>query len=158
MMKQNNQAYDERISVNITLLSILLVLGLNTGSQQVSAAAETKKLNTIEITVVDPNGTGYGTFQSHNQKVVSNENGIFMTYLHYYDEAGKVENNIWRLAQSRDGGKTFHTIYETNITTSVPVLETDAQNNLYLAFPEYNAENNPFYFMRYLYAIQVSAI
>lgn len=33
---------------------------------------------TVELVCVDDKATGYGTFQSHNQKVVSNEHGIFM--------------------------------------------------------------------------------
>ena len=35
----------------------------------------------IEITLVDDHAFGFGTFQSHNQKVVSNRNGLFMTHI-----------------------------------------------------------------------------
>ena len=36
----------------------------------------------VEITEVDPNAVRLATFQSHNQKVVANAYGIFMTHIH----------------------------------------------------------------------------
>ncbi len=38
-------------------------------------------LTAIELTLVDDEATGYATFQSHNQKVVSNRNGILVTHI-----------------------------------------------------------------------------
>ena len=55
--------------------------------------------NRIELICVDDNATGYGTFQSHNQKVVRNEKGIFMTHIRTRNEAYTAQE--WRLSWSR---------------------------------------------------------
>jgi hypothetical protein len=39
-------------------------------------------LEPVITTTVDPDAVTYSTFQSHNQKIVANAYGIFMTYLH----------------------------------------------------------------------------
>ena len=44
-------------------------------------AEEGSSVSTFEPVLVDDAVIGYATFQSHNQKVVSNQYGIFMTYL-----------------------------------------------------------------------------
>ena len=150
MTKQIEQALNKHILPYTTLLGILLALGINTGCQQVSVSAGTKKLKVVEVTVVDPNGTGYGTFQSHNQKIVSNANGIFITYLHYFDKETDEQKNIWHLARSTDRGKTFETIYEGVHPTRAPAIETDAQNNIYLSHSSYNSPGDYFYFYRFL--------
>ncbi len=95
----------------------------------------------IELTLVDDHAIGYATFQSHNQKVVSNSQGIFITYLHASRD--KYMAQTWRLAHSRDGGKSFETIYEATRATSAPVLETDSADNIYLAFPDF-ADGNAY--------------
>jgi hypothetical protein len=89
----------------------------------------------IELTCVDPNATGYGTFQSHNQKVVSNRRGIFMTHIRTRNEAYTAQQ--WRLSWSRDGGRTFATIHEATDATNPPLLETDDDANLYLVRPDF---------------------
>jgi hypothetical protein len=96
-------------------------------------------LEKIEVTTVDPNATASGTFQSHNQKVVTNQYGIFMTYL-YSRDADKSERNTWRLSRSVDGGKTFATIYESTNYTMVPVIETDSRGTIYLAYPDWGTD------------------
>ena len=85
----------------------------------------------IEITLVDSDATFYGTFQSHNQKVISNDNGIFMTHLRSRNETYTAQQ--WRLSRSIDNGKSFTTIYEATHATNPPVLETDSLDNIYLA-------------------------
>jgi hypothetical protein len=94
-------------------------------------------LEKIEVTTVDSNATGYGTFQSHNQKVVANQYGIFMTHLHSRNEA--YDQNTWRLSRSTDGGKTFTTLYESTNGTSAPVIETDSSGTIYIAHPDWGA-------------------
>jgi hypothetical protein len=89
----------------------------------------------IEITCVDPDATGYGTFQSYNQKVVANRRGIFMTHIRTRNEAFNAQQ--WRLSWSRDGGRTFETLYEATHATNPPVLETDLEDNLYLIRPDF---------------------
>lgn len=81
----------------------------------------------------------FGTFQSHNQKVVANDHGIFLTYLHADNEANPKVANEWRLMRSVDGGRTFTVLYEGRGNTRAPALETDHDGNLLLACPEYGA-------------------
>jgi len=92
-------------------------------------------LTRIQLVCVDERATGYGTFQSHNQKVVSNAQGIFMTHIRTRNEPYTAQ--AWRLTWSTNGGASFSTLYEATNATSAPVLETDAQDNLYLARPDF---------------------
>jgi len=113
----------------------------------------------VELTMVDPDAHAGATFQSHNQKVVANAYGIFMTYLHKQQcclsignsccdkddplcfnpttqscrDAGKEITSTWRLSRSTDGGTTFTTVYEGEHGTAPPAVETDSQGNIYLA-------------------------
>ena len=86
---------------------------------------------------MDDRACGYGTFQSHNQKIVSNAGGIFMTYLREDNEKDPAKPNVWRLMRSSDGGKTFSVVYEGRNNCRAPCVETDRRGNLYLAHPEY---------------------
>lgn len=79
------------------------------------------------ITTVDDEVTGYGTFQSHNQKVVSTRFGIFMTYA-----KTPFDGALWRLLHSTDGGATFRRIWEAVHTTHPPAIEAAADGTLYL--------------------------
>ena len=82
----------------------------------------------ISITTVDADVTGFGTFQSHNQKVVSTPYGIFMTYA-----KTPFARADWRLVRSVDGGRTFETMWEAVHQTHPPALEAAADGTLYLA-------------------------
>ena len=87
----------------------------------------TTELTQIEATVVTE--LGGWVFTSHNQTIVQNDNGIFMTYC----VNGR---DSWYMAQSTDGGKSFNTIYngpESGI--SPPCLETD-NNYVYMMNPK----------------------
>ncbi len=88
-------------------------------------------LTAVETILVDDNATGYATFQSHNQKVVSNKNGIFMTHIRTRNESFTAQQ--WRLSRSTDGGKTFSTVYQSTDATNPPCMETDEAANVYLA-------------------------
>ena len=92
-------------------------------------------LTRIELTCVDPAATGYGTFQSHNQKVVSNRRGFFMTHIRARNDAYTAQQ--WRLSWSRDGGRSFETLYEATHATNPPLLESDDADNLYLVRPDF---------------------
>jgi hypothetical protein len=81
------------------------------------------------MTLVDGAATPYATFQSHNQKVVANEHGIFLTYIRTRNEA--YDAQTWRLMRSTDGGASFQTVYEEVAGTNPPALETDHAGNLY---------------------------
>jgi hypothetical protein len=43
----------------------------------------------------------------------------------------------WRLSWSKDGGKTFTTLYEATDATNPPTLETDSADNLYVGRPDW---------------------
>lgn len=113
------------------------------------AESPSSGLATIELTCVDPAATGYGTFQSHNQKVVANRRGIFMTHIRTRNEAYTAQQ--WRLSWSHDGGKSLETLYEATNATNPPVLETDADDNLYLIRPDFVDGN------AYLYRFRAAA-
>ncbi len=87
-----------------------------------------------EVVVDSNNQFTYGTFQSHNQKIVSNQHGIFLTYLYQTDNRdSSTERSTWRLARSTDAGITFKTIYEVkDVASRAPVIETDATGNIYI--------------------------
>jgi len=89
----------------------------------------------FEVVCVEDGVHGYATFQSHNQKVVANAHGVFMTYLRSRNEAYTAQG--WRLERSVDGGKTFATVFEAVDATNPAVLETDAAGNVYLVRPDF---------------------
>ncbi len=89
----------------------------------------------IELTLVDDGAIAYATFQSHNQKVVSNKHGIFLTSLHKSNTDYTAQQ--WRLTRDTDGGRAFTTVHEATHATSAPAVETDAQGWLYLGRPDF---------------------
>lgn len=111
------------------------------------------KIGIIETTLVDSGADFYGTFQSHNQKVVATPDGIFMTYSRHrvpVDPAKpEMEAAQWRLVHSTDGGKTFRTVFESTNGTRAPVLECDKTGNLYMTHPDWNDPLRPFHFYRF---------
>jgi hypothetical protein len=87
------------------------------------------------LTPLDANPTtAYATFTSHNQKVVVNQYGIFVSYLHQGNLA--MDQTQWRLERSVDGGATFTRIdespYPSADSTYPPTLETDRAGNIYM--------------------------
>jgi hypothetical protein len=109
-----------------------------------SLHARAGEIRPIELSTVDPDACGYGTFQSHNQKVVANAEGIFVAYLHR-DGAPKYESATWRLARSTDGGRTFSTLFESVTRGKSPCLETDEQANIFLAHTDDSKTKGFFY-------------
>lgn len=101
----------------------------------------------IQVTTVDSQASFYGTYQSHNQKVVSNQNGYFMTYVHQTtNKDASNENDTWRLARSIDGGTVFTTVYEGNSGTRAPVIETDSDNIYLIEGNWLNPTNNAHFY------------
>jgi hypothetical protein len=98
--------------------------------------AETPQLKTIWTKCVDDNATGYATFQSNNQKVISNGHGYFMSYIRSRNEPYTAQQ--WRLIWSRDGGRTWRTLHEATDPTNPPVLETDEADTIYLIRPHWD--------------------
>jgi len=93
----------------------------------------------IEVTLVDPEATGYATFQSHNQKVVSTERGIFTAHIRTRNEAYTAQT--WRLSRSVDGGKTIETVYEATHATNPPVIEATPDGDLYVIRADFSDGN-----------------
>lgn len=89
----------------------------------------------IETVLVDGEAAHGATFQSHNQKVVSNRRGIFLT--HIRTRNAKMTAQQWRLSWSRDGGRTFNTLFEAIDATNPPAIETDSHDNIYLGRPDF---------------------
>lgn len=89
----------------------------------------------VALTLLDGQATTYATFQSHNQKVVSNAHGIFTTHIRSRDEPFLAQQ--WRLSRSVDNGATFQTLYEATHATNPPAMETDAAGRLYLGRPDF---------------------
>ncbi len=102
----------------------------------------------FEVTLVDPAVTGYATFQSHNQKVVANQHGYFLSYIQTRDEPFMAQR--WRLMRSVDEGKSFDLVYEAVHATNAPPIETDAEGNVYLACTDFKDGN------AYLYRFDVA--
>ncbi len=100
----------------------------------------------IETTLVDAEAISGGTYQSHNQKVVRNRRGIFMTHLRSRNEAYTAQQ--WRLSWSRDEGRTFATLYESTDATNPPVIETDSNDDLYVGRPDFVDRNAYLYRFR----------
>ena len=98
-------------------------------------------LTGVEVIVVDPDATAYGTFQSHNQKIISSRYGIFMVHLRSRNPSYTAQQ--WRLSRSPDGGRTFVRLFEATHATNPAVLETDAAGNLYAARPDF-ADGNAY--------------
>jgi hypothetical protein len=113
------------------------------------AAGDQQGLLDVLLTPVDQNCSHYATFQSHNQKVVSNDNGIFMTYLWEFDLDTWIGR--WRLIHSGDGGRTFTLLYTSPpMGSNAPCIETDEDSNILLAATNYTHYRLPFYFYRFL--------
>ena len=74
------------------------------------------------------------TFQSHNQKVVSNAHGIFATS---GDAGGNAPMVLWR---STDGGQTFTAVYQRNFFVNPPTIEAAKDGNIYLIYPESSSQ------------------
>lgn len=107
----------------------LLVMGALLGSAAPIVRADDFPAD-IRVTQIDSGVTHYATFQSHNQKVVANEHGIFVT--HIRDRDLPYQAQTWRLSRSTDGGANFSTLCEQTDATNPPVIETDAAGNLHV--------------------------
>ena len=89
----------------------------------------------IQLTLIDDAAIHGATFQSNNQKIVSNRRGIFATYIKTRNKEYTAQK--WRLVASTDGGESFRTLFEETAATNPPVLETDAEDNLYVVRPDF---------------------
>lgn len=94
--------------------------------------------------------TAYATFQSHNQKIVQNAYGIFMTYTYNDEEGGDpLLPSTWRLARSIDGGKSWGTIFQAHVYTKPPTLEMDENGSIYLIHSNFKSDHGDATFYRF---------
>ncbi len=126
----------------------VLWLAVFIAANQWAGRAQGPPLARIELSLLDDNAIAYGTFQSHNQKVVSTEQGIFVTYIWHSNSNYTAQQ--WRLSHSIDGGKTFTTVFEDTHATSAPALEADREGNLFFCRPDFIDGN------AYLYRLAIS--
>jgi hypothetical protein len=130
-----------------------------------AALGQSQEGPSVVTTTVDPDAVAGATFQSHNQKVVANAYGIFMTHNHKQQCCDSLNSCVdsppatcpdanilltWRLSRSVDGGATFTTVYEGRHGTAPPAIETDSQGNIYLAHTDYFQNGQNAYVMRFL--------
>jgi cephalosporin-C deacetylase-like acetyl esterase len=116
----------------------------------IALADDPSPLTRIEISPLDEDAIAYGTFQSHNQKVVSTPEGIFATHIRKSNTNYTAQQ--WRLSRSLDGGKTFSTLFEGTHATSAPALEADQAGNLYFCRADFLDGN------AYLYRLDASRL
>ena len=117
------------------IVGLAFVVCIAFGRGAASEPAESPALAKVQLSCVDDDAIGYATFQSHNQKVVSTGQGIFITHIRTRNQAYTAQT--WRLSRSTDDGRTFSTVYEAVHATNPAVLETDDADNIYLIRPDF---------------------
>ncbi len=117
------------------IIAVLINLSIPIYSQTVSQ---------VEIFSVDLDATGYGTFQSHNQKVIANQYGIFLAYMHR--DIGDDPSSNWRLLRSTNRGGAFSLVHQNSHNTHPPILETDEHGNIYMIHSDwFNSPQNSYF-------------
>ncbi|MGE3683825.1 MAG: hypothetical protein AB7G93_19070 [Bdellovibrionales bacterium] len=99
-----------------------------------------RALKKIEFNTLSSTVPGYATFQSHNQKVLSNQFGVFIVHLSKTYDADS-EDYTWQLKRSTDNGATFKTVYEGRTHSKAPAIESDEAGNIYLFVSDYPTQN-----------------
>lgn len=112
---------------------------LEIGSRRQTFPDAHKAQTAIELMLVDDQAIAYATFQSHNQKVVANDQSVFITYVRQAN--ADYTGQLWRLARSEDGGRSFVTVLEETRATSAPALETDQRDRLFFGHPDFRSGN-----------------
>jgi hypothetical protein len=120
MSPEMNQAFC--ILIASPLMALLVATPLR--------ADDVDQIQPIVMFTLDPDATHYGTFQSHNQKVAANKDGIFTTHIRTRNDAYTAQQ--WRLSRSTDGGRTFTTLHEATHATQASPIEIDADGTLHM--------------------------
>lgn len=117
-----------RITHIFSRTAVILALGTLSLVPFVASAAFSPATTVLTTEGQNP----YATFQSHNQKIVENKYGIFVTYIRGSNNPSvDVSKFTWHLMRSTNGGKSFSQIYSGSASYP-PVLETDSSGNIYL--------------------------
>jgi hypothetical protein len=107
-------------------------------------AAALRPITVREVAAIQ---TIYGTFQSHNQRVVRTRDGTFLSYLRRRTDTAEAH---WILARSTDDGLSWSTVREGMHGTNAPSLETDSSDALYVVHSDWRMDQTgPGYFYRY---------
>lgn len=140
-----NSAYNRVCTLSSRAVLALLIMGtFAIPSEGIPDVLDPATVPRMRISTVDDDATGYGTFQSHNQKVVSTSYGIFMTYVKTAPFA-EDETPTWRLLLSQGDGETFQPIWEDTHRTYAPAIEAAANGMLYLVHGDEAANAAHFY-------------
>ncbi len=136
-------------STRVTFVWSLLLVAFCLAILGMALTAVSGSVLEVVLTPVARNCTYYATFQSHNQKAVQNDNGIFISYSWEFDLESWYA--LWRLARSTDNGTSFRTIYTSPyLGSNAPCIETDRENNILLVCTDYNDPAQPFLYHRFL--------
>jgi hypothetical protein len=92
---------------------------------------------TMLSTVQDVSTAGFGTFGSHNQRVVATAHGIYLSF--QLNEKGTDHNGDWKLVRSQDGGASWTEVYSA-AGTRAPALVADRTGNVHLVSADANAD------------------
>ncbi len=115
-----------------------------------SSAGAGHALEKVHLVKLDTNCTYYATFQNHNQKVLQNSHGMFLTYLVDYEDTPPWPG-FWRLLRSTDGGATFSVIYTSpEVGSKAACIETDEAGNIYALCGDATDRNRPLLIFRFL--------
>ena len=120
-------------------LRLLLAWPLSCGPLLPAADPEPQPPQPIHLTLVDDQAIGFATFQSHNQKAVKNQHGIFMTYVQQSNDDYSAQK--WRLMRSTDDGRSFTEVMAETRATSAPAIETARDGSIFFARPDFKDGN-----------------
>ena len=107
-----------------------------------------RALHQVRFTKLASNAPFFATFGSYNQHVVDNVNGVFVDFLtsmtpgpNWANGSPLDSHSDWQVLRSTDSGTSFTLVYTGRRQTShvPPVLDADAEGNLYVFAPQFNA-------------------
>jgi len=90
----------------------------------------------LHLRTIDNETAAYGTFQSHNQKIVENQYGIFASFEKYESEGNRTDVNC--LYRSVDGGASWFPLFTITRGAKPYCVETDEAGNIFLIGPNWN--------------------
>jgi hypothetical protein len=87
------------------------------------------RYDVVHARVADVEAPIFGTWASHNQRIVETPGGLFMTY--QMNERDSDHNGDWMLLRSRDGGVTWAEVYSAS-GTRPPAVVADRDGAVHL--------------------------
>lgn len=133
-MKLSRKLQYTYIAVALLIMGGVSLIVITRKSHPAPSTSSAEAILPITVTTVASGVPGFATFQSHNEKVLQNQYGIFITYLASTDAS---DNSVWRLARSTDGGVNFTTVYQATVATRAPPIASTSNGSIYLAYIDY---------------------